>query len=1039
MANPDSVLALAVATQADAASLQQLSRQTHKAVVDATTKAAKQTTTTMGRALEAAASGGLFTRGLLSAIRGSHKGISSSIAKAAMEGFKGGWGKAELWVTKQMSTQFSKMQRTRDASLKREMDRRKAAAQEIERFKQDELDERIRRTGGSLTGGAAAVVGGLQGGDMKALTDVLTGIGQGIRQRGRAAAAVGAGPDAGSMQKMVGMLGGAVAKIGTAVAAVGAAAGTMALVLKILLDVDAVAKDMNKTFLEAGGTINNALGGVARTGEEVEAQFRTMQNLMTDHTLVSQWHATKEEIQGVVSGLNQGGTTVRRLTRGVMGATDQMARLRDATELAMTYGQLFNMSSQEMAATMSRVSFETGTTLQRVAEGMQTIAEIARVSGFEVKRFYSAVLEATTGMGLYNVRIEMAAGLLKSLSTILGETVSGEFLKGIVTTFKDMAVPDKIKNAMLGGIQETMGLMMDDARKQTQAIGRDLQSMRQGTGAEQAQADAFERWFGSIDDMAARFARMSSEEFNKRVASARAAGVDAEILNQARRAHELARAGAGVRTAFALDVLDPASKLIMQLRSVERSLGVRVTDELSDVQMAAIEQVTGVTGDRLRQLRTFVGTAEGQLDVLKNLAKLAERQDLSAADQAILDRLQEQTNTVVENGKIFQAMRDETGMISANTDKQINTVEDLLKASEAFADFAQEANVREEIALARTTAKETKSVANVLKNQMLSVLLEIAQHTKGILSVVGTIAELISFFAGGERARDAQAREGARTRLELGAAYAREEAGRVSAAIAEMEEEMGKLGADDARKGSLKKRIDLLKEEREALLKNADAQDEVRRKVDTLSGQYRKSRDVIAAAAGGVGTKDTRLEGLEAAAEAQSYHAMKESGGKDWRISKRMAQVHSSLVAAFGEEKADKIMRRGMDAAESALISMPDGGKKAWETAAGRMGEEIARAASEVTAQEGGHTFGVEGVKDLVRTHGARARQLQDFVVTKRGEVVRTSPGDTIYATRGQGPGQGGGDVTVNIWGGDRRQVYDWVRDAIRTSRMVTT
>jgi len=61
-----------------------------------------------------------------------------------------------------------------------------------------------------------------------------------------------------------------------------------------------------------------------------------------------------------------------------------------------------------------------------------------------------------------------------------------------------------------------------------------------------------------------------------------------------------------------------------------------------------------------------------------------------------------------------------------------------------------------------------------------------------------------------------------------------------------------------------------------------------------------------------------------------------------------------------------------------------------------------------------------------------------DFVVTDRGDVIKADPRDTIVGFRGRAGGPGAGAVYVNIYGGDRREVYETVRQALRVARVAT-
>lgn len=1058
MPQPSSVLALAVETKADPASLADLARKTHKALSDAMRKSAKQTTKLMGLALQQAASGGMFTRGLVMGLRGAHKKITDHLAKSTEEGARQGLGKAALWMGDKMAGMMQEGQQKLERSWAREKKRREAAARELKDFRDKEVDEQIDRYSQGIGGAAAALTGALRGGDLKGLADLVRGAGTGIRQRGRAAAAAGADPEAGMGKKLLGVMGGFAAKLGTAVAAIGALAGGIALVVKVLMDVEAVAKDMNKAFIESGGAINAALGAPAETADELNRQLRTAQEFMTDTELSKQWHVSSEEIQGVVKGLNESGMSARRLTEGIKSSTMQMKALRDATELALGYGLLLGKSSGEMADNMGKVAFETGTTLQRVAEGMSSVAAIAKEAGFDTKRFYAAVLEATTGMGMYNVRIEQAAGLLKTLSNVLGETVAGEFLKSINQTFTDDAMTEKWKHAVLGGMQDMMGLMLEDAADEQRAIARDLESMLEGKGVDQERARAVEKWFGPVEDMAKRFAKMSRQDFAERTAAARAAGVDAEMLNQINRMFELAQGGAGRgRTVMAMGQMDPMSKLIHRMREAERVTGLQDLTQATDKHLAAIEAAVGLSGKNLQMLLRVQQDAKGDFAQLRKIAKgtseLNEEQK-----QAILKMY----NVTAEGGKIREK---ETG-------KLVRNVEDLLMASEQFAEVASKQDVAEDIQLAREISQATKTTANVVKNLMLKALLEIAANTGGALQYIKQIIELMSFFMPGERrrARDIAARTGARAMLESGAAAAESQAAILGEELAMLGQELQALGIGPEakeRREAIKKEVELKSKQKEALDEYARAQKEAIPAIDDVVGMYDKASDVARMALGGetekltgVGTrvgpggKVATLMTPEAMAADMFKRALDEVDeawftddlfsevfDPEGDAADQMQELRDTLLRHFSEEEVEQMIgaarRRaaGVVGGEEGVIDV----KADRLAAAQAFGEEIAKQAEMFTRQRfgagGAVGVGAEGARHLVEGIAAEAKQGQDFIITKQGEFIQSSPGDTIIGTRG---GAGMAAVQVNIYGGDKREVYSTVREAIRASQKAT-
>ena len=1054
MADAASLISLAVETKADPASLAELSRKTAGAIVDAIKKASKGTSKLIGLALEQGVSSGAL-KGMIWAIRASHKLISKHLATSTEEGARKGLGKAADWFGGQVMKGLTAGQAALAQSFEKEKKRRKEAAAELKAFRDKEVDEQVDKYATGIAGVMAGVTSSLKSGDLKGLTDLVRKAGTGMRQRGRAAAEAGADPNAGMMKQMMGVMGGIGAKIGGAVAAIGALAGGIALVLKVLIDVEAVAKDMNKAFLESGGTLEASLGHQATSAEDLNKQLKRMQQFATDRELSEEWHLASEEIQGVVKGLNQSGMSVRQLTSGVEASYNQMKNLRDATKLAVTYGQMFGKSAEDMAGTLGKVAFETGTTMQRIAEGMQSVGQIISGSTFDVKRFYAAVLEATTGMGLYNVRIESAAGLLKTLSHVLGDVVAGEFLKSINTAFTDMGQTEKWKHALIAGMGNVKSAETSNAQDLSKTLAKDIESLISQGGTQAKSGRAVTKAFGDPADFAKNFAKMSRDEFKKREAIAAGGGADARLLNQVRRTFELAQGGAGKgRTVQSMAALGPVEKLGIRIAEAENVIGKSLS-KAEDIDIAAIEGAVGLSSKDTQQLIVLVERLEGRFDVLGNLAKMQQQGTLSEADAAILSELEQQTNTMVQDGKVYARMEDENGIVMADTSRQVKNDEDLLKLSKEFVELASKQDVDEATRLASETSKATRSTFNVLKNMMLKVLLEIAEYTEGTMRTVANILQGLGEWmpGAGARQRDQSARFGAETQLAGGVTAAHREADLISIELEELGKEIDKLGTEDPKRKELEADFARKEKGRDKLLKYADAQQDALDAIPKLDKQFSYTADVVSAAMStGFGTtgSSSALDSLRGGLEGQAYRGLEamgesqaEGGGltEAFGSSQAMQDIWKQLVAAYGQAGAAKIYNAGQEAANSMLGQAGAGEDVEGElmkNVANRFGDAAFQAAQAIEKEKygakGAGVYGTAGVDLIVDEMQRRATQAQDFIITKGGDFIQSSPDDTITGTKGGGRG----GVTVNVYGGNKREVYAVVRQALRQSGVAT-
>jgi len=262
-------------------------------------------------------------------------------------------------------------------------------------------------------------------------------------------------------------LGSFLAKIGPTLAAIAAVAAGFAAVIKILIDADAQAKDFNRTLMEsgvAGGGLSSTLGGMEET-------LRKTRDLFMNHPLYNfKWGVTPKDLAKIQGEFEEVGMAFGEYTQKVEKAKTDQDALGKAIESTLTYSKLFNMSTSEIAKQYNTYMEDLGMTVGIISERFSELLSVARESGFGVKRFFSMISQATSGMTLYNVRIAEAVSLLDAFAKAVGKEKAGELLKTVNEQFRDMDPSERIKRVKLMGEKYAKKTLQTDTQKMAASV-----------------------------------------------------------------------------------------------------------------------------------------------------------------------------------------------------------------------------------------------------------------------------------------------------------------------------------------------------------------------------------------------------------------------------------------------------------------------------------------------------------------------------------------------------------------------------------------
>jgi hypothetical protein len=499
-----------------------------------------------------------------------------------------------------------------------------------------------------------------------------------------------------------------------------------------------------------------------------------------------------------------------------------MQRYTRATEIALTYSRLLGEDAKSIAEAMANYVEDLGADLEYVGKAFSNITTMAMESGFGVKRFYGMVLQATSGMSMYNVRLEEAGGLLIRIGRILGSKVGGDFLATLGKGFVDESMQDRFRRVLLTGRGRTQEAYTQTAADTGQdflnkwrsggndqvidaMVARDRAGNRPG-GLHQTDAQleaAGHRDAGrsqldrallqaipelragladgaeiSQEHMVSVLQGASSEDRTRMLAAFEQATGSEDMRRELRSLIQVSEASGGSLDAMVrnLGQLDMGGKLNMLLGSGARLFGGEELHNLSALQLAAIENSAGLSGEQLEQMIALSEGFRGNFSLMQEIAANEQRYAGMNAD-ALRDEFVRQTEQfggyITSDGQFLAASistdmdgtRRAVGQQAADANGVMQDVTQNLSEANGYSRYIQsqgdrmegmmeQNNVDANLAAAQTIADNTFKITDILEMGIQWVLEQI----------YGVVQGLFNFFVRSDRPNKAAASEGLRTR-----------------------------------------------------------------------------------------------------------------------------------------------------------------------------------------------------------------------------------------------------------------------------------
>jgi hypothetical protein len=694
---------LTISAVLDGGSINDLTKELTSGVEKATTEGGKRAQKQYAEFIAASVSAGVRRAGEDNSVKYFSKRLANAEAmqKAIVQAYENG--------EKEHAKMLERKRKKEMAHLKRITERRNAALADYAQKQQRSLDQVADDFSEKIGRGVTSALSG----DFD-LGGIVKGIGKKMQTKGDTAVARGRMADASKLTKVMGRLGQGIAAIGTGVAALGAVAGMIVVLVKAFIDLDQKIKDMNKSIVGTAGAADFGFGTAGQAMVHMSSQLETIRGQILEQA--ADWEGYRQSSESmfqVLGAMNEMNFTFKRMQEEVDNTSNSIRSFADISIRAVAYGKLLGVTTDQMGQNMAQMANEFGVGLDTISEGLHLVHKEALLSGFSTKRFYSTILEVTSGLGQYNVRLHEAAGLLGDMGAALGEARGGKLFKDIAgdTSFAGKSPVDALKDILIkGGPGKVKDIFADEAAaKAADMFNAMTEEQRKAFGKKFSLDTSSAQAFGEA------FAKAAPGQ--KAVGAAMAElGIRGEARGFGTAAARLGKAGRGDidRMATTFGDLGGASRMRFMMRMP--AMFGRSFKDMTDL----------LERGKIPELQAFLDAQGMSMEQFKNLAELqgALADEFDAMKKASAGMAE---GEIIDRGE-FGRFRKEAGGEFVAVDDQGNPIGAAFKDVDSYLDAQndyieqQTKVVDEDLELGKQIAKNTEGLNQVIQENVAAIL-----------------------------------------------------------------------------------------------------------------------------------------------------------------------------------------------------------------------------------------------------------------------------------------------------------------------------
>jgi hypothetical protein len=430
----------------------------------------------------------------------------------------------------------------------------------------------------------------------------------------------------GGIMKSVGPILNIVSKLGPMIEM---AAASVAAIVKLFIDAEAQAKEINKTILETQGAAQFLSKGFQSANIALDDMSSTLAELRNEATKEtgfgkSDWLINKDEFSGVIAGLGAEGVSVKALKKDFTEAGEaaetsgaHAKSFSGAVQVAVGYSRLFGVSLAEITSFTAEMMKDLGQSLAETQLSLHQMNAAASEAGMAQNKFMAIIRGTSSDLNGYNARMEDSIKLLGLLGKVMNPRNAARFHSQFVKGFQGKDSTELVKiNAMsgwAGGAANKKDLAMKAAGTAKQIGG--------GVSGDDILAKGKDgKYLKSISELLEHVAPEKK-------------GALRESLIEHRTDQDMN--GKGVfGQSMAMENLSPGAAFALRKKAVGLGKGGKMSDKAGEIGAVKLNEMLG--GNLKADIKMEAALEDQKQTLLKNAKTDAERAKVNAMDDGDL-------------------------------------------------------------------------------------------------------------------------------------------------------------------------------------------------------------------------------------------------------------------------------------------------------------------------------------------------------------------------------------------------------------------
>ena len=540
-----------------------------------------------------------------------------------------------------------------------------------------------------------------------------------------------------------GGIGKALEMVGKGMAVIGGMAAGIAGLVKVLLDADAQAKEFNRDIVKASGgmdllgtagvDVSGSLDEIRKAAVKSTAAFNPLnKELQSSVREVVNLGLTTKEYLEVTQKFAEVGVTWNQMRDGAKNLTEATDNYTKYVKTATAYSRVFGEDLGTMTEKMGEHMKDLGRDLEDVSAGFAIISKEAMNSGNGTKRFYNMLLQATSGVTMYNLRLGGTAKLFGQLTRILGLKSGGQMLQSLTGAISGESYQDRYKRILTTGKGTTQKVLASEAGYQATDIQKSMRGFKGSTDTMTpgAKATALKMANASNQDLIKMMAKLDDKDRASLLAGIRHS--DADLARRMEGFIDVSKGASGKMEDMVkgIEHLSAGGKMIMELERMQQVIG-KPLDQMNMMERMAYQQQTGMSSEQIEQLRRVASAVTGDFENAKRAAEIANQTP---------GKLGELNKNMEKSGMMLK-LDEKTGkhiVVSiADQDKTIKSNHDAMMNWERTSGKEEHDAMSKADEISQEIAQNTYDLTNIVSQSMIGILEEIGSYVNKILVFLG--------------------------------------------------------------------------------------------------------------------------------------------------------------------------------------------------------------------------------------------------------------------------------------------------------------